>query len=53
MRWVLLGNFWVDGREENSLARTRPVLWKYLMDHFETVTDSGVQAGYTLMKWKD
>ena len=52
VRWAIVGNILVDGHPEQALAHSHPLLWKYLMDHFEFVTKEGLRPGYFLMRRK-
>lgn len=53
VRWALVSDFWIDGRQENSLSHSHPLLWDYLMTHFEILTyPEGLQYGYSLLRRK-
>ena len=52
VRWAIVSGGRVCGREELSLPATRPLLWGYLTEHFETVPAPGLPPGYSLLRRK-
>ncbi len=52
VRWAIVGNLQIDGHPEQTLPRSHPRLWEYLMRHFEVVTNQGLRPGYCLMRRK-
>ena len=53
VRWAIVGNLVVDGRPEQTLSRSHPLLWEYLNSRFESVSTEGLRPGYSLLKRKD
>ena len=52
VRWAVVADVLVDGHPEQALSRSHPLLWAYLNDHFEKVTNEGLRPGYFLLKRK-
>ena len=52
VNWAIVADLIVDGRPEQALSRTHPLLWKYLTEHYETVTTEGLKPGYALLRRK-
>ena len=52
VRWAIVADFIVDGRPEQALSRSHPLLWRYLTEHYETVTTEGLRPGYALLRRK-
>ena len=52
VRWAIVADLSVDNHLEQALSHSHPLLWKYLMDHFEVVTNRGLRPGYCLMRRK-
>ena len=52
VKWAILGNLAPDGIEERRLSNTHPLLWEYLMTHFDAASDEEVWQGHYLIKRK-
>ncbi len=52
VRWAIVADLPLDGRPEHALSRSHPLLWRYLTEHYESVTSEGLKPGYALMRRK-
>ena len=52
VRWAIAANLLIDARPEQAMSNSHPLLWRYLMEHFEFVTSKGLRPGYFLMRRK-
>ena len=52
VKWAILGNIFVDGNSDHTMSRSHPLLWQYLLNHFEVVTREGLRPAYCLMRRK-
>lgn len=49
IRWIVLGDIPLDGRDEFRFRNTHNVLWEYINAHYETVSAPGLPPAYQLM----
>ncbi|RLB75641.1 MAG: hypothetical protein DRH24_19285 [Deltaproteobacteria bacterium] len=52
VHWVILGDVAFDGRQDLRFRNTHHLLWKHIMDHFESVKAEGLPGNYRLLKRK-
>ena len=52
VNWVLLYDVAIDGRDDRRFQNTHNLLWRHLMDDFETVRFDGLPGKYRLLKRK-
>lgn len=50
VRWVILGDIALDGRDELRLRNTHPLMWKYFQEEFRVVNGPGLPEGYALLQ---
>lgn len=50
VRWLLLGEGTIDGREELRFRSTHPLVWRHLMDAFVPVPGETLPGGYQLYR---
>jgi hypothetical protein len=50
VRWVILGEGTLDGREDLRFRNTHPLVWRHIMDAFEPVPGETLPGGYKLHK---
>jgi len=50
VRWVILGNGTIDGREDLRFRNTHPLVRRYIMDAFAPVPGETLPGGYQLYK---
>ncbi len=52
VNWVILIDFSLDGRDDLRFKNTHFLVWKYIMDKFETVRSEGLPENYQLLHRK-
>lgn len=50
VRWVILGDVALDGRDDLRFRFTHDLLWNYIMEHFEPVETEGLPGNYQLQE---
>ncbi len=50
VNWVILGDVKIDGRDELRFPNTHPLLWEYIVEHFEPVSVEGLPHNYQLLR---